>query len=81
MVKDAATLQALAGHFDERHYQPAVDRSTGVRRRVDDRPLAWWAVRRVAHYSGRVNLWLAGGFCLLYAAYLVAGDAWLGFHW
>jgi hypothetical protein len=27
-------------------------------------------------YSGRVNLWLAGGFGLAYAAYTVAGDAW-----
>jgi hypothetical protein len=27
-------------------------------------------------YSGRVNLWLAGGFALLYAAYIVAGDDW-----
>jgi hypothetical protein len=27
-------------------------------------------------YSGRVNLWLAGGFGILYAAYTVAGDHW-----
>jgi hypothetical protein len=27
-------------------------------------------------YSGRVNLWLAGGFALVYAAFIVAGDAW-----
>ena len=27
-------------------------------------------------YSGRVNIWLAGGFGLLYAAYLLAGDHW-----
>jgi len=38
--------------------------------------LTWWAVKRVARFAGRVNLWLAGGFGLLYAAYLVAGDAW-----
>ena len=44
-------------------------------------PLTWWAVRRVSSYSGRVNLWLAGGVGVLYAAYLAAGDqwpAWLG---
>ena len=44
--------------------------------RIGDRPLSWWAVRRVMEYSGRVNLWLAGGFALLYAAYIVAGDDW-----
>jgi hypothetical protein len=27
-------------------------------------------------FSGRSNLYLAGGFSLLYAAYIVAGDAW-----
>jgi hypothetical protein len=27
-------------------------------------------------YSGRVNLWLAGGFGLAYAAFTVAGDRW-----
>jgi hypothetical protein len=43
---------------------------------VGDRPLAWWAVRRVMEYSGRVNLWLAGGFGVVYAAYTVAGDHW-----
>src|SRR5262249_49174741 len=46
-----------------------------------DRPLAWWAVRRVTEYSGRINLWLAGGFGILYALYTLAGPnwpAWLG---
>ena len=66
----------LMGHFHERHYQPAVDRSASVRARVGDRPLAWWAVRRVAQYSGRINLWLAGGFGVLYALYVVAGPRW-----
>jgi hypothetical protein len=43
--------------------------------------LAWWAVRRVTEYSGRVNLWLAGGFGAIYAAYTVAQawwPSWLG---
>ncbi|WP_410971866.1 hypothetical protein, partial [Salmonella sp. SAL4445] len=46
-----------------------------------DGPLAWWAVRRVTKYSGRINLWLAGGFGVLYALFTVAGPhwpAWLG---
>jgi hypothetical protein len=66
----------LRGHFHDRHYRPltevAVDSSNGP----GDRPLAWWAVRRVMEYSGRVNIWLAGGFGILYAAYTVAGDHW-----
>jgi hypothetical protein len=73
--RGAARLQ---GHFHELHYQPRVDRSGRARAAVGDRPLAWWAVKRVTRYSGRINLWLAGGFCALYAAYLVAGDHWPG---
>jgi hypothetical protein len=66
----------LRGHFHDRHYRPVRwDRASEVER-IGDRPLSWWAVRRVMEYSGRVNLWLAGGFALLYAAYIVAGDAW-----
>jgi hypothetical protein len=66
----------LQPHFHDLHYIPQSE-SRGVKRpAVGERPLSWWAVKRVARYSGRVNLWLAGGFCLLYAAYLVAGDAW-----
>jgi len=68
----------LVGHFQERHYQPAVDRRAGARPRVGDRPLAWWAIQRVSQYSGRVNLWLAGGFGVLYALYTVAGSHWPG---
>jgi hypothetical protein len=66
----------LLGHFHERHYEPVRDVSAQRRPPVGDRPLAWWTVKRVSEYSGRINLWLAGGFCLLYAAYLV-GEA----HW
>ncbi len=71
----------LQGHFHERHYQPARDVSGETRRPVGERPLSWWAVKRVSEYSGRINLWLAGGFGLLYAVYTVAGPywpAWLG---
>jgi hypothetical protein len=66
----------LKGHFDDRHYRPLLDDEAVVFGRVGDRPLSWWAVRRVMEYSGRVNLWLAGGFGLLYALYTVAEQYW-----
>jgi hypothetical protein len=66
----------LQGHFHERHYEPARNVAGDRRPPVGERPLSWWAVKRVSEYSGRINLWLAGGFGLLYALYLVAGDAW-----
>jgi hypothetical protein len=66
----------LLGHFHERHYDPARDVRGEWRPPVGDRPLSWWAVKRVMEYSGRGNLWLAGGFCALYAAYLIAGGSW-----
>jgi hypothetical protein len=62
----------LKGHFHERHYRPIRDDRPSEADRVGDRPLSWWAVRRVMEYSGRLNLWLAGGFGLLFAAYTVA---------
>lgn len=49
---------------------------SGSRGIIGSQPLSWWAVRRVTEYSGRVNLWLAGGFGILYAAYTVAGAHW-----
>jgi hypothetical protein len=66
----------LQGHFHELHYRPVLDRSGRKRGAVGDRPLAWWAVKRVTQYSGRINLYLAGGFGLLYAVYVVAGPRW-----
>jgi hypothetical protein len=66
----------LQGHFHERHYEPVRDVSREQRPGVGDRPLTWWAVKRVSEYSGRINLWLAGGFGVLYALYLVAGAHW-----
>ena len=66
----------LKGHFHERHYRP-IELSQGESRPpIGEYPLTWWAVRRVSEYSGRINLWLAGGFCLLYAAYIVSGASW-----
>lgn len=66
----------LRGHFHDRHYRPIDSSRESQLDKIGDKPLSWWAVRRVMEYSGRVNLWLAGGFSLVYAAYLVAGDQW-----
>jgi hypothetical protein len=66
----------MAGHFHDLHYSPVRDERRGRRPPVGDRPLSWWAVKRVTQFSGRVNLWLAGGFGVLYALYTVAGDNW-----
>ena len=66
----------LRGHFHDRHCRPLTEVTPDTSGGVGDRPLAWWTVRRVMEYSGRVNLWLAGGFGVLYAAYVVAGDRW-----
>jgi hypothetical protein len=66
----------LLGHFHERQYHPVRDVSGQRRRAVGNRPLSWRAVKRVSEYSGRINLWLAGGFCLLYALYMVAESHW-----
>jgi hypothetical protein len=71
--RGAARLQ---GHFHERHYEPVRNVAGESRPPVGDRPLSWWAVKRVSEYSGRINLWLAGGFCLLYALFIVAGGSW-----
>jgi hypothetical protein len=66
----------LRGHFHDRHFRPLTEVTPDTTGGPGESPLAWWAVRRVMEYSGRVNLWLAGGFGLLYAAYTVAGDRW-----
>ena len=66
----------LKGHFQDRHYRPITDTRAAQTERIGDRPLSWWAVRRVMEYSGRVNIWLAGGFGVVYAGYVLAGDHW-----
>lgn len=66
----------LKGHYHDRHYKPIDSSRENQSDKIGDRPLSWWAVRRVMEYSGRVNLWLAGGVSVLYAAYIVAGDQW-----
>ena len=66
----------LKPHFHDRHYRPLTADRLARTEAVGDRPLSWWAVKRVMEYSGRVNLWLAGGFGVAYAAFLIAGDQW-----
>lgn len=66
----------LKGHFQDRHYGPRQPGKSRTREAIGDRPLTWWAVKRVMEYAGRVNLYLAGGFGIVYAVYLVAGTSW-----
>jgi hypothetical protein len=66
----------LHGHFQDEHYRPILRPHGGRRAPVGESPLSWWAVRRVSRYSGRINLWLAGGFGLIYAAYTIAEPVW-----
>jgi hypothetical protein len=72
----ARAARRLQPHFQEQHYRPAVESRRGGRGRIGTRPLSLWAVRRVTEYSGRINLWLAGGFGVLYALYTIAGSWW-----
>src|SRR5262249_22813094 len=69
-------MARVKGHFHDRPYRPITDTREAQTERIGERPLSWWAVRRVMEYSGRVNIWLAGGFGILYAVYLLAGDHW-----
>ena len=73
LMRSAARLEP---HYVERHYKPIGENATGKRGRIGDEPLSWWAVRRVGEYAGRVNLYLAGGTAVLYAAYLLLGEYW-----
>src|SRR5260221_13583995 len=66
----------MKAHFHDRHYSPAAAQRRLAETGIGDRPLSWWAVRRVLEYSGRANIWLAGGFGLVYAAYILLGDSW-----
>ena len=65
----------LHGHFHDEHYRPILN-AAGARQPIGAAPLTWWAVKRVTRYAGRINVWLAGGFGLLYAAYTIAGPHW-----
>lgn len=73
LLRGAARLHP---HFQEWHYRPAVADQRKRRAELEDRPLTWWAVARVSRYSGRINLWLAGGFGALYAVYTLFEADW-----
>ncbi len=66
----------LHGHFHDEHYRPNLLKDKGKRAPVGEEPLTWWAVKRVTRYAGQINVWLAGGFGLLYAAYTILGPHW-----
>lgn len=66
----------LLGHFHDRHYRPLSEVNDAGRSVIGERPLSWWAVRRVMEYSGQVNIWLAGGASLGYSAYILFKDSW-----
>ncbi len=70
------TAYRLKGHFHDLHYRPALLNDGKWRTAPGDHPLSWWAVKRVTKYSGRINLWLAGGFCILYSFYIVNQEHW-----
>lgn len=77
----ARSALRLHGHFHDEHYRPHSIHKQARREPVSEEPLTWWAVKRVSRYAGRINVWLAGGFGILYAAYTLAGPhwpAWLG---
>jgi len=76
VVLTARAAARLRGHFQDRHYRPMTNQRRSDVASIGDRPLAWWAVRRVMEYSGRLNIWLAGGFGVVYAAFILLGDAW-----
>lgn len=66
----------LQGHFHDEHYRPILAAQAVARETVGEEPLTWWSVKRVSRYSGQINVWLAGGFGLLYAAYTLLGTDW-----
>jgi hypothetical protein len=70
------TACRLKGHFHDLHYRPVILNDGQHRTPPGDHPLSWWAVKRVTKYSGRINLWLAGGFCILYSVYIVNQANW-----
>lgn len=72
----ARSATRLRGHFHDEHYRPILNKDKHRRPPVGVEPLTWWAVKRVSRYAGRINVWLAGGFGLLYAAYTIAGPDW-----
>lgn len=80
VVRAAARLK---GHYIDHHFRPLADLTDANRGHITDRPLTWWAVRRVTEYAGQINLYLAFGAAIAYSCYLVLANnwpAWLGRH-
>ena len=68
----------LLPHFHDLHYSPVLLDEDRARPAVGDRPLSWWAVKRVSKYAGQqINL-VPGGRLhrSAYSAYLLAGPHW-----
>lgn len=73
----------LKGHYIDRHFRPVANLTGVDRGTIGDRPMNWWAIRRVSEYAGHINLYLAFGASVAYSLYLVLGDRWprwLGTH-
>ena len=73
LIRSAVRLHR---HFHDEHYRPILIQDRGRREPIGDDPMTWWAVKRVSRYAGRINVWLAGGFGILYSAYTMAGPHW-----
>lgn len=73
----------LKEHYMDRHFRPIADVAGDDRGVITDRPLNWWAVKRVSEYSGQINLYLAFGASIAYSLYLIFENSWpqwLGRH-
>ncbi len=68
-------LFRLKPHYIDYHYGPGRGKLQGKRGTIGDWPLTWHAVRRVSRYSGLANVYLAGGFSLLFSGMLIVGPA------
>ena len=73
------SMNRLLAHFHDLHYSPVLLDEERARPAVGDRPLSWWAVKRVGKYAGRINLYLAAGFTLAESAYMaMPALSWMG---
>lgn len=66
----------LKAHYIEQNYRPIGPAKGKNRGYIGDRPLTWWAVRRVNQYPGQINLWLSLGTSLAYSLHLLLADSW-----
>ncbi|HEY1067213.1 MAG TPA: hypothetical protein VGE52_13925 [Pirellulales bacterium] len=71
----ARLVWRLRGHYLEENYGSHYDKKE-FNKPIADEPLAWWTVRRVSRFKGRVNIYLGWGTVLLYSGWLLLGNAW-----